>query len=124
MIEQKSITELRGIAQAVGLKLDWRWDKSKLIRKIKETTDNALNGVPTESDEPSDARLRTVPPARNLPQNDVMKALEKYKERGLIVTFPTPDSIRLTRTIVREDQCSLRVPLRVIVECARRIVND
>lgn len=115
---------MRGIAQAVGLKLDWRWDKSKLIRKIKETTDNALNGVPTESDEPSDARLRTVPPARNLPQNDVMKALEKYKERGLIVTFPTPDSIRLTRTIVREDQCSLRVPLRVIVECARRIVND
>lgn len=121
-LENKTITELRGYAQAMGIKFDWGWDRPRLLREIKSTIDVTLQR-PTVSDEPSDQRLRTVPPARNLSQVEVMKALERFKERGLVVTFPTPDTIYMTHTVVKEDSCSLRVPLRTIIECAKKVLQ-
>lgn len=122
-LELKTLSELRGIAQAVGLTLDWSWDKRKLTEKIRDKIRPTVDGAPTISDTPSDSRFRTLPPARNLPQHEVARALDKYKEQGLVYTFPTKDTVRLTITVTREDSCSLRVPLRTLVNCARKLVN-
>ena len=119
----KSITELRVMAQYLGITVNLGWDKRKLGDMIDAKMQASLNLAPAVSDEPSDALLRTTPRAHNLSQKAVLAALAKYKDSGLVVTFPTPDTIRLTHTVSREDSCSLRVPLRVIVACARKVIH-
>lgn len=122
-LEEKSLTELRGIVQSLGLRLDWGWDKVTLIKKIHIRAANVMY-APDKSDDPNDDfPTYTRPPARNLKQSDVLKALERYQERGLIVTFPTPDTIQLTHQILRQDTTTLRAPLKDIINCAKVVLS-
>ena len=120
-LDTKSLSELRGIVQALGIKLEWSWTKVELLRKIEKHTAKVLKR-PTVSVEPEDQRLRTVPPARALSQAKVWEALKNYRDSGLIVTFPTPDTIYM-RFEKREDSCSLRSYLRVIDACAKTVLH-
>lgn len=124
-LDKKSVTELRGMVQALGYKLDWGWDKAALIKRIT-TKITPPSVLPIKSDVPSDQRLRTVPPARNLPQRQVHEALVPLIQQGLVVTYPSLDTVQFTYQTgkgPRIDSCSLRVPLRVILQAAKAVLN-
>lgn len=124
-LESESLTKLRGIAQALGLRLDWGWSRGDLIKKIEAKTTQTVNPIPVSTPpQNEDPRLRIVPPARNLSQHDVWDALREFRDdRGLIVTFPSSETIYLRKGKV-EDSCSLRVPLRTIIDVAKKVLYD
>lgn len=119
-LEKKSIHELRGIAQAVGLDMDWEWDRLKLIKKIDGKVAPPPPPVPSMSDEPQDQRLRTVPPAYNLSQHAITEAMRPYMDKGIVLTYPTAETWQMNIG-KRQDSGSIRVPLRVIIECAKAL---
>lgn len=125
-LDGKSQSELRGIAQSLGIFNDttaWSWDKITLIRKINVAIGNKLY-APIKSDEPDDGLpVHIRPPMRNLKQTEVVKALEKFSERGLIYTFPTPDTIQFTFTITRQANTTLRAPLKDVINCAKAVIS-
>lgn len=122
----KSVTELRGIVQALGISLNWSWTKADLIKKVEQHMSRAPAPIPTQSDTPTDQRLRTIPPTRNLSQAQAMVELGPYIRRGLVVTFPTPASVQFTLQSpkgVRIESCSLRAPLRDVLGVAKRMMD-
>lgn len=123
----KSVTELRGIVQALGISLKWSWTKADLIKKIEQHMSRAPAPIPTQSDTPSDQRLRTIPPTRNLSQAQAMVELGPYIRRGLVVTFPTPASVQFTYQAskggLKIESCSLRAPLRDVLGVAKRMMD-
>ena len=112
-LEILPVTKLRAIAQSLGYTDFWAWDKPKLISRIREKSHQLGADIPTES-----SKVVTKD------QEVILKALEKYKDRDLVVTFPTKGSVRMTRTIVREDTCHITTPLKTILECAKKLLND
>jgi len=119
-LETKTITELRGIATAIGLKVDFGWDKNKLLGKIQATVDKVI-AKPTARIEPKHPKSSFI--VTTLPKAEVCKELDKYKERGLSYSF-SGDAVNLTVTKLKHDSCNMRVPLHDLIEAARRLCND
>jgi hypothetical protein len=109
-LETKSIHELRGIAQAVGIKLDWAWNKQKLIDKIDEKTKPPPKPMPQISDEP-----------KNGDQESLVKALAIYA--GMVITFPTEDTWQMNCGR-KQDSGTMHMPVHAIMECARRLYES
>lgn len=113
-LENKSLTELRGIAQAVGINLDWGWDRIKLIDKINKRTVTPMI-FPKENQAAPDPIPTTLE-----------EALASFKALGLVVTFPDQHTIRMTRTvgkITKDDSCRADLPLRTIIQCAAALMK-
>lgn len=99
--------------------MDWKWDKPKLITKIRAKTE-----TPIEFPKVSEPPLPHYPPYA-VSVDHIDSALSEYKERGLVVTY-TKESVRLTRTMgktTKDDSCSLTAPLKTIMDCARRVME-
>lgn len=122
-LELRSIHELRGMVSAMGGRLDFGDDKKKLAAKIKSMLDAQLPQPQVMiPDMPEDMRLRIVPPARNLPRDQVIAALSEYTERGMRLSFPRPDQWRM-EFMKKHDTGTMRMPLRVIVGCAQQVME-
>lgn len=120
-LKNKSIIELRSIAQGLGVEILFSDTKEDLMQKIDSGLTVQLPPAPPPlPNVPSDIRLRTTPPAANSTPSEITDVLAAYIKRGLVVTFPAENQwhIRLAR---KEDSGTLRMPLRAIVKCADKL---
>lgn len=108
---------------AMGGSVSFSDPKNIVIQKINQhLADKVATPDPIRTVMPDDHRLRTVPPAKNMDADSVRATLAEFIERGLKLDFPEPNqwTMRLGK---RCDSGSLRVPLRVIVQCAREVMR-
>lgn len=119
----KTIVELRAMAHALGCKFTFADNEAMLRRKIDEAVQK--KAPPAATYDPvtaPDWRLTTRPPARWCDQDMIKEALSGHIERGMRLSFPTPETWRMAFD-KREDTGSIRMPLRVVVKCADQILK-
>lgn len=120
-LDNKTLTDLRSMAQAFDLAFTFADAKQNLIDKITAAMQVRVEEIAAEPVPfpalPDDQRLRSVPPAKNLPREQVYAMLKPFFALGLQVTFPEADQWHMACGN-KEDTGSLRMPLRVIMKCA------
>lgn len=119
---QPSITELRGLAQALKIPFTFADDAKSLQQKIDLKANTALERPePPPAYIPEDARLRLKPPSNESERKEVDTMLKEHIARGLRITYADDDQWHM-RFAAREDSGSLRVPLRVMLGVANRLM--
>lgn len=121
-MEDKSLHQLRGIAQSFGIKDIFSKTESQLKQEI-ELKQVALVAPPAPDvpKPPYDARLMTKPPAKKSDQALLEEYLEPYIKRGLHVRF---DEERwYFQYDKKTDEGTLRMPPRVVLQCADKILR-
>lgn len=117
---KQSLTELRGLAQSMGVKWAFADDANALRQKISlRQVDMLPPPVPPVIPVPDDQRMRTLPPSKVSNEAMVRQMLEPYIARGLHVSFE--NNYFHFRYKERTDTGTLRQPPRVIVGCAARM---
>ncbi len=117
---KQSLTNLRGLAQAMGVKWAFSDDYLALKQKIDARQIEMLPSAPLPViTAPSDQRLRTLPPSKVSSEQMLRTVLRPYVDRGLQLTIE--DDWFTMRHGTKTDSGTLRQPPRVIVECARRL---
>lgn len=120
---KKTIHELRAVCQSKGIKFSFSDDVLALSQKINMVSE-ALKPIEAEPiPRPEyDPRLRMMPPGKVCTQDDMLKRLQPYIARGLLVTFPYPDMWRM-RCGMKEDTGTMRMPPRVMLNAADRLMR-
>lgn len=122
MLANKSLIELRGIAQSFNIADLFQKDKTQLVQAI-EMKQQALIPVPKINiPKPEyDARLMTKPPSKKSDQQEIEQLLAPYMARGLRITFD--DERWYMAHGKRTDEGTIRMPLRVVLKCADKIME-
>ncbi len=121
MLQNKSLTDLRGLAQAHGVQDILRKSKNELVQAIEIKLQGLQPAPKVEIPKPEyDPRVMTKIPARLSEQSYIEKLLAPYVERGLKLTFPEPEVWHM-RLDKREDTGTMRMPPRHILSCVRKI---
>lgn len=119
-MSKQSLTELRGIAQSMGVKWSFSDDHSALKKKITlRQTDLLPPPVMPIIAQPDDQRMRTLPPSKVSNEGLVRQLLQPYISRGLHVSFE--NNHFFFRYKERTDSGTLRQPPRVVLNCAARL---
>lgn len=122
-LTNKSIHDLRAIAQTFGVKDIFAKDQKRLIQDIEIKTQDMIPKPMVEIPKPEyDARLMTRPPAKMSTEESIMDLLEIHIRQGLKVTFPDPERWEM-RFDGRTDTGNMRMPLRVVLGCAERLMR-
>lgn len=123
MLRNKSITELRGIAQAFGIADIFTKDAIQLAQEIeaKQNKDFAPPAPIVSAANTYDARLMTKPPSKRSDVESAQEVLAPFVSAGLHVRY---DDERWYMSYQgRQDEGTLRMPLRVLIKCAERIMK-
>lgn len=122
-LEDRSLTELRAMAQAMNAIFSFADDKNALIKIIRDCME-AKVPKPRIPDpvQPADTRLLIRPPRYVSTEAEIVEILLPFTLKGLIIRFPAEDQWMMTYQ-KREDSGTLRMPLRDVVECARRMMR-
>ena len=122
-LSTKSLTELRGIAQMVGVADIFSLSRAHLLQAI-ELKQSAIAPMPVVElpEQPMyDARLMSMPPAEISEREEIEELLEPYVARGLRIKF---DDERWYMAIgAKTDEGTLRMPLRVVLRKAQEIMT-
>lgn len=122
-LQDKSITELRTIAQGLGVAGILSKTSSQLISAIEAKKETIFEVKPPAPETIIiDSRLRDAPPAESVTEDMLLEVLLPFINRGLIVEFPdeyTWEMINGKRT----DTGTMAQPLRNVVRCAERIMK-
>lgn len=122
-LEKMSLTELRGIAQSLGVKDVFAKTPNELRTEIKVKQEQQLPVEPAPIPKPVyDARLMTRPPSKNSAQEDVEAMLAPYFERGLRISYPNPEQWHMQYKD-REDCGTMRQSLLNVLRCAERLMR-
>ena len=122
-LEDKNIHELRAIAEGYGVGDLFSLPQNKLIREIRKSQDVRAKEIVPEMPKPEyDPRIRNKPPAKVCDQESILRYLEPYISRGLIVGFPEPERWHM-RYNKKEDSGTMRMPPRVVIKCAERVMS-
>lgn len=123
MLRNKSIHELRAIAQGFGVGDIFSLDALQLAQAI-ELRQQAMIPEPTPiPPRPEyDARLMTKPPSKATTQKDIEDLLAGHIARGLRLTFPDPESWAM-QFGKREDTGPMRMPLRIVLTKAEGVMK-
>lgn len=117
---KQSLTELRGLAQSMGVKWSFSDDYNALKQKISvRQADMLPPPAPPVVAQPDDQRMRTLPPSKISNETMIKSLLMPYIQRGLHVEFE--NNHFHFRYGDRTDTGTLRQPPRVIVGCAARM---
>ena len=117
---KQSITELRGLAQSMGVKWAFSDDMNALRQKISlRQADMLPPPVMPVVPVPDDQRLRTMPPSKVSSEAMILQLLQPYIARGLHVSFE--HNHFYFRYGERTDTGTLRQPPRVVLGCAARL---
>lgn len=119
MLEGKTIHELRSIAEGYNIPDVFSKDVGGLIKAI---TVKQLSLVKQPKIDPPhrpeyDSSIMLKRPSKVTEQARALELLKGHIDRGLEITFPQPDQWHM-RYKSREDTGSLRIPPRVILNCA------
>lgn len=122
MLQKKSLTELRGIAQSFEIADIFQKDQRQLIQAI-EMKQQAIAPQPKiEIPKPEyDARLMTKPPSKKSDQLEIEALLEPYIARGLHISFE-PEWWKMSFG-KKTDEGTMRMPMRQVLRCAEKIIN-
>lgn len=123
-LKKKSIHELRNIASGYGVSDVFSKTPDALAKAI---TIKQARMQPKPNDPPParaeyDSRLMTRRPAKTTSQEEAIELLEAHINRGIVLTFPEPDRWHM-RIMEREDTGTLRMPPRVLLDCADRMLK-
>lgn len=122
-LESKSITQIRGIASAIGLKVNFGDGKDKLLGLVQEKLKADLpRPVLPPPLTPQDTRLMDSPPLHRVNRTQLEDALRDYIRRGLVITYPSNDLWHM-RVGKREDSGPMRMPLRHVLQVARDLFS-
>ncbi len=116
-LEKKSLSELRSIAQSVGIIPDFGIGKEQLLQQIRGHVGDRIK----EPTKPIEVNITNIPD-RGLTQEQVKGALEPFKELGLIVTFPGEQTWTM-RCNKKEDSGSMTCGIWGIIQCAKAVVQ-
>ncbi len=123
MLDGKSLTELRQIAQGYGVsdifqKTDVQL-KQAISLKQKEMQPKPEIVIPKPE---YDARLMTKPPGKKSDRDVAEEVLVQHIARGLKLSFPNEEEWHMSFDN-REDTGTIRMPPRVILMCADKIMK-
>lgn len=122
-LEKMSLTELRGIAQSLGVKDVFAKAPNELRTEIKVKQETQLPIPETPIPKPVyDARLMSKPPSKNSNQTDLEALLAVHMERGLRISYPSPEQW-LMQYKDREDSGTMRQSLANIIRCADKLMR-
>lgn len=122
-LRSKSIHELRAILQGYGDRADlFSMTPTQLVQAIESKQQGSVAQPVVIPSPQYDARLMMKPPSKITVQNELIDLLKPYTDRGLHLSFPDPESWRM-QWGKREDNGTLRMPLRVALDCAQRIMR-
>lgn len=120
-LETKSLTEVRGIASALGVKVNFGDTKERLIglidTQMKVSVEAPRPPLPLM---PIDTRTMDAPPLFRCNRTQIEDALVDYIRRGLVITYPNEDLWHM-KVGKREDSGPMRMPLRHIIGVARQL---
>lgn len=121
MLQKKSLTELRGIAQSFGIADLFQKDKIQLVQAIEMKQQGIAPAPKVTIPKPEyDARLMTKAPSRMSSRPEIEELLALYVARGLHVDY---DNERWYMSFGKKtDEGTLRMPLRTILYCADKIL--
>lgn len=121
-LEDRSLTELRAIAQGCGASFDFSTSKAHLLQAIRIKSVDIVpkpDAKPVHIAEPE--RIRTIPPSKNVSRETLILILKPFTDRGLKIEF---DGDNWTmRAGKKEDSGNMRVPLRILVRCAEQLLR-
>ena len=122
-LRSKSLTELRGIAQSFELPDIFEKDAIQLIQAIEaKTARMAQDALPPLPERPSyDARLMSTHPRKRCNPGEIVEVLEPLVARGLHLRFD--DERWYIAFGERNDEGTLRMPLRTVLDCAERLMR-
>lgn len=123
-LRDRSIHELRGMAQAFGVADIFEKDIPHLIQDIElrqQTLAPAPVPLPPLPD--YDARLMTKPPSKRSVPDDVVTLLEPYITRGLRFTIDDNAETWAMQFNKVTDSGTMRMPMRHLLEAARRVMG-
>lgn len=118
---KQSMTELRGLAQSMGVKWAFSDDIAALNQKIAMRQNDLMPVAPLPAvPVPEDQRLRTKPPSKVSDEETIRAMLRPYIDLGMKLKIENGQFEM--RHGARMDTGTLRQPPRVILECARRLM--
>lgn len=122
MLRSKSLTELRGLAQALGVSDIFQKDHAHLVQAIELKTQNIAPPVVPAIPKPEyDARLMTRPPSKRSSEAELRELLQPYVDRGMRLEITEEQwKIAIGK---KNDQGTLRMPLRVMLKCAEELMR-
>lgn len=122
-LDEKSLTELRAIAQGCGAQFDFSTSKPHLLQAIRQ---RSIDIIPKPIEEKpvieNPDLLRNLPPAKNLKPDAVIDMLKPYITKGLRLSFPTQLTWKMEAG-KKVDTGTLRMPLRILVRCAEQVMK-
>lgn len=120
-LRNKSIHELRGIAQSFGIPDIFEKDVVRLQQEIEIRQQKLIPppAIPFPLPE-YDARLMSKPPARRTNTDEIITLLEPYIAKGLKLSFDHEHWYMASG--IKNDTGVIRMPLRHVLECARKVM--
>lgn len=123
-LHTKSLVELRGIAQSMGVTDIFEKDAVQLAQAISLRQQDLLpkmdNVLPLRPE--YDGRLLTKAVSKSATIREVEELLAPFVTIGMHLSFPEPDKWHMSHG-QKEDTGTLRQPLRAIYDCAVRIMK-
>lgn len=116
------LSRVRGLAQSLGVKDVFGKTRESLIEEIRAKQQEYTPPVKTDIPQPEyDARLMSRPPAKKSDETIIRDFLKPYTDLGMHLSF---DHERWYISHgKRSDEGTLRMPPRVILDCARRLMS-
>lgn len=123
MLQDKSLTDLRGIAQSFGVTDIFTKEKNALIQAI-ELKQQAIAPTPRiENPLPAyDGRLMTKAPSRKSSIQEAQDLLQPFIARGLNLRFEENGEYFYMSFGKKTDEGTMRQPLRQLWNCAERVM--
>lgn len=123
-LRDRSIHELRGMAQAFGVHDVFSKDQAHLIQEIELKQQNLAPGkIPLPPLPQYDARLMTKPPSKRSTGDAAMLCMEPYIAQGLRFSIDDNAETWSMQSGKVVDTGTMRMPLRQLIECARRVMG-
>jgi hypothetical protein len=122
-MRNKSVHELRGIAQSFGIADIFSKDAAQLIQAIELKRTEMIPKAEIVVPKPEyDAKLMTKPPSRKTDRQEIERYLQPYIARGLRLSFPEPE-VWAMECGKKNDTGSIRMPIRVVLQCADKVIK-
>lgn len=118
-LKEKSLTELRSIAQSMGIIPRYDVGKEHLLQQISSHVTERVQ-APTK---PIEVNIIGGADDRALTQASITEAMKGFAELGLVVTFPDSRTWELSCNGKR-DSGTMSMSLWNIVNCAKELVKS